>query len=762
LAQYQQQIRRRQLAWRLIMTAVFLVAALTALVGGVVAGVYSSMTQVLPSPGDITGMRPAEGAKVYTSDGVLLGRVAKEHREFLAVEDMPEDLKLASIAVEDRRFYQHHGVDPKGVVAALRDNIIGGRIVRGASTITQQLARNVYLTPKRTVARKLQEMILAVRIERTYSKEEILELYLNEIYFGNGAYGVRVASETYFDKPVSKLSLAQCALLAGIPQRPNDYNPFVNPEGAKERRNEVLRRMLEQGYITQTDAENAESQPLGIGKPKPPLGMAEYKAPYFTTYVLRELVDDLGADVVYRGNLKIYTTLNWQMQEAAERAVREAVKRSKGLHLTEGSLVAMDYRTGAVKALVGGLDYKADQYSCATQARRQAGSAFKLFVYTAAMDSGFTPDSVLVDSPVSYPGATAGKPWRPQNADRRYRGRITLRRALAQSVNVIAVKLMAEVGVKKVVEYAHRMGIHNRLDPYLSLALGTSGVTVLDMATAFGVIANQGRKVQPRVVDHVTDYNDNVIFSYSPETHQVLSEATAATMDSMLRDVIARGTGRRARIKWPAAGKTGTASDYKDAWFIGYSDPLVCAVWVGNRDNTPMRRVFGGTVPAGIWADFMTNGLETVENRVTASPEPMPEGSRWPAEERRDAGRELRVERVKVCLDSGKLARPECPNTQVMTFSGEGRRRAPTTYCDLHGAGARPGSGTEAGVREGGARGARETGAITLSICSESGKLATEYCPHVINKTFRPSEAPSTTCDIHKPASRPDEDGTLW
>ena len=751
MLQSPQQARRRRLAWRLIMIGLFVVAALTAFVGGVVAGVYSSMAEVLPSPGDITGIRPSEGALVYTSDGVLLARVAKEHREFLSIEDIPQDIQLASIAVEDRRFYQHHGVDPKGVVAALRDNIVGGRIVRGASTITQQLARNVYLTPKRTIARKLQEMLLAVQIERTYSKEEILELYLNQIYYGNGAYGVRVAAETYFDKPVSKLNLAQCALLAGTPQRPTDYNPFVNPERAKERRDEVLRRMLDQGYITPSQAEEAQGQGLGIGKPKPPPGIAEYKAPYFTTYVLRELVDDLGADVVYRGNLKIYTTLNWQMQQAAERVVRDGVRRSRGLHLSEGSLVAMDYRTGAVKALVGGLDYKADQYSCVTQARRQAGSAFKLFVYTAAMDSGFTPDSVFTDSPVSYPGASVGKPWRPQNADRRFRGHITLRRALAQSVNVIAVKLMAEVGVKKVIDYAHRMGIRDRLDPYLSLALGTSGVTALDMATAFSVIANQGRKVQPRVVDHVTDYNGNVLYSYSPETHQVLSEATAATMDSMLRDVITRGTGRQARIKWLAAGKTGTASDYKDAWFIGYSDPLVCAVWVGNRNNTPMRRVFGGTVPAAIWANYMTTALETVENRVTAPPEPVAGASERPVERPRDAGRELRIERANVCLDSGKLARPECPNTQVMEFSGERRSQAPTRYCDLHGPAARSGGAPPA-----------EQGAITLSTCAESGKLATEYCPQVINKTFRPSEAPSTTCDIHKPASRPDADGTLW
>ncbi|UCH34936.1 MAG: penicillin-binding protein 1A [Armatimonadota bacterium] len=738
---------RRRLAWRLITVAAFMVVALTALLGGVVAGVYSSMMEVLPAPGDITGIRPAEGAKIYSGDGVLLGRVAKEHREFLSVTEIPTELQLASIAVEDRRFYQHHGVDPKGIVAAIRDNVLGGRIVRGASTITQQLARNVYLSPKRTFGRKLQEMILALQIERTYSKEEILELYLNQMYYGNGAYGVRVAAETYFDKPVQKLDLAQCALLAGIPQRPNDFNPFLDPDAATVRRDEVLRKMRDEGYVTAAEADKAVEQPLGLGEPKRPLGLSEYKAPYFTNYVLHELVQEHGADAIYRGNLKIYTTLDWKMQEAAERAVRDGVRRAKPLHVSEGALIALDYRTGAVKALVGGLDFNKDQYSCATQARRQAGSAFKPFVYTAAMDAGFTPDTIMVDEPVSYRGA-GGKPWRPKNADRKHRGSITLRNALVHSVNVIAVKLADEVGIDKVVACAHRMGIRDPLDPYLSLALGTSGVTALDMASAFGVFANGGRRAEPRAVERITDFNDSALVTYRPETHQVLSEATAAVMDDILQDVIRRGTGHRARIKWHAAGKTGTASDYKDAWFIGYTNELVCAVWVGNRDNSPMRRVFGGTVPAPIWADFMTQAMQIIEKRN-------------PARARRDEERPARQEpttregepetgpvRVRVCLDSNKLARPECPNTGVVEYPPEQRGAVPRVSCDLHG----PGS-----------QGAPEVaGAITLSVCSESGKLATEHCPSVVNRRFAPRDAPTTSCSIHKPPPGSDLDEVLW
>jgi penicillin-binding protein 1A len=732
------------------MLAAFMVTACAALLGGLVAGVYSSMAQVLPSPSDISGIHPSEGVRVFSADGVLLGRVAKENRQFVPIKEIPTDLQLACIAVEDRRFYQHHGVDPKGIVAAVRDNILGRRIVRGASTITQQLARSVYLSPKRTIARKTQEIILALEIERTFSKEEILELYLNQIYYGNGAYGVRVAAETYFDKPVGELSLAQCALLAGIPQRPSDYNPFQNPEAATRRRNEVLSRMQEQGYITADEAESAKEEPLRLGRPKRPLGVSKYKAPYFTDFVLRQLAEEHGADVIYRNDLNIYTTLDWGMQAAAERAVREGVSRARGLHVSEGALVAMDYRTGAVKALVGGLDYSKDQYSCATQARRQAGSAFKIFVYTTAMDNGYTPESVFRDSPVSYPGAR-GKPWRPQNADRRYRGPITLRSALAQSVNVIAVKLMAEVGVQRVVDYAHRMGIRDPLDPYLSLALGTSGVTALDMATGMGVLANQGRKAEPMMVTRVTDRNDNVLFSYAPETHQVLSEATAGVMDDMLRDVITRGTGRRARIAWPAAGKTGTASDYKDAWFIGYTDQLVCAVWVGNRDNTPMHRVFGGTVPAAIWADFMSDAMRIIEQRSGPTQARPEEPQQRPTAARRSGESAGRTLRLRICADSGKLARTQCPNTKLVDYPPERRDLAPRTYCDIHGPAPAPRTPSSA------------ERTITLSICADSGKLATEYCPRVINKEFVPSAAPSAACDIHKPPpDQRDADGTLW
>jgi len=755
VAQSARQARSRRLAWRLVTIATFATMAFVALVGGIVAGVYSSMSAVLPAPTDISGIRPSEGVKIFSSDGVLLGRVTKEHREFVPISEIPSELQLAAVAVEDRRFYQHHGVDPRGVMAALRDNILGGRLLgRGASTITQQLARNVYLSPKRTVARKLQEMILAVQIERTYSKEEILELYLNQIYFGNGAYGARVAAETYFDKPLQKLGLAQCALLAGIPQRPRDYNPFEDPDAAKQRRDEVLTRMRDQGYITSEEAQAAIDEPLRLGHPKPPLGAATYKAPYFTNYVLHVLVQEHGADAIYRGDLKIVTTLDWQMQEAAERAVREGVTKSRRLHMSEGALVAVDFRTGAVKALVGGLDYKKDQYSCATQARRQAGSAFKPFVYTAAMDSGFTPDSVFRDSPVSYPGA-AGRPWRPKNADGRFRGSITLRRALTLSVNVIAVKLMAEVGVEKVIDYAHRMGIHGTLDPYLSLALGSSGVTALDMATAFGVFANAGRRVEPRVVERISDRNDNLLYSYRPEAHQVISESTAATMNSMLGDVITRGTGRRARIRWPAAGKTGTASDYKDAWFIGYTDQLVCAAWVGNRDNTPMRRVFGGTVPAAIWADFMGHAMELIEARGQEAPST--EEATRPAETRTEEPRERRTIRLRICTESRKLARPQCPSTEIIEYPPDRRASAPHASCDIHG-----GAAASAPPTAPPSAAPQREHTITLSVCTDSGKLATEHCPHVTNRTFTASEAPSGSCDMHRAPDRSDTDGTLW
>jgi penicillin-binding protein 1A len=351
---------------------------------------------------------------------------------------------------------------------------------------------------------------------------------------------------------------------------------------------------------------------------------------------------------------------------------------------------------------------------------------------------------------VTYKGA-GGRPWSPKNADRRYRGRITLRNALVHSVNVVAIKLLDEVGVEKVVDYAHRMGIRDDLDPYLSLALGTSGVTAMDMATAFGVFAGGGRRVEPRPVDRITDRNGGVIVAYRPQVRQVISPTTAATIDSMLREVITRGTGRRARIASPAAGKTGTASDYKDAWFIGYTDKLVCAVWVGNRNNSPMRRVFGGTVPAAMWADFMTAATKIEDERAAAvaPADEEPEQRPAPRARERPEQREPQVLRVKVCADSGLIARPECPNTRVVEYSGAERASAPRASCNLHGP-APTGSGAEAGRT------------ITLSVCADSGKLATQYCPHVVNNRFAPSEAPSDTCDLHKPGSPADTDGTLW
>ena len=724
--------RKRLLAWRLIRFGIGATLVLAAALGGVAWGTYVSIASVLPRPDQLDLITPNEGTRVISADGLVLARVAEEYREVVPLEQIPKALQWATVAAEDDTFYQHHGLSPKGIMRAIYQNVRGGRFAQGGSTITQQLARNVYLSRRKTLSRKLQEMTLALQLERRYTKDEILSMYLNQVCYGNGAWGVRVAAETYFDKPLGKLTLAEAALLAGLPKRPAGYSPYDYPERALVRRDYVLNRMHRLGYISADQAERAKEEPLKLAKRRPPRGISDYRAPYFANYVLRQVVDQFGEALVYRGGLQIQTTLNWQMEATAEKVIRQQIARFRGRHVTEGALVALLPGTGAIKAMVGGVNYRRDQFNVVTQAHRQAGSAFKPFVYTTAIDNGWKPESVISDSPVSY-----GDPpyrWTPKNADGRFRGRIPLRTALKLSVNVVAVKLAHEVGLQRVIDYAHRMGINEELHPYHSLALGIFGVTPLEMASSFGTIATGGVRVEPYSIERVTDSRGNVLYEHSVSAKRVLPPETCDTMKSMLADVINSGTGHAAKLKWYACGKTGTTSDYKDAWFIGFTDDLVAAVWVGNRDNTPMSRIFGATIPAPTWKAFMSEAVPVLRAEVQKA-SPTPAAAEQPQQE------QDRTYTRQICADSGMLARPECPNVKTVTYIEGQPPYPPKEKCNLHGTSAPPPGADKPAP-----------GSIRLSVCAESGMLATENCPHVVNRSFAPDAAPAQPCPIH-PAS---------
>ena len=752
--------RRRLMWWRLIKFLNYAVLAMAASVVGVAWGTYASVTALLPRPEQISTLQPNEGSKIYSADGVLLAQVSERHREYVPIEQIPENLKLATVAVEDSRFYEHLGVDFRGIGRAAWENLRSGRVRQGGSTITQQLARSVYLNPRRTVARKLQEIALALQIERKFSKPEILELYLNEIYFGNGAYGVKTAANTCFGRPLSKLTLGECALLAGIPQRPGDYAPLATGstspeqraaslERTRARRDLVVHKMLDQGYINLEQATQATEEPIRLRpviKATETLSLAEQKAPYFTSWILRQLMARYGEDAVYRGGLIIKTTLNWQLQQAAEKVLREGVEAARRRRVSEGALVAIDPTTGGVLAMVGGTDYRHDQFNCATQSARQPGSAFKPFIYTAAIESGeFTPKSVIRDSPVSYPGST-GKRWAPHNADGRYRGRIQLSRALAWSVNVVAVKLADEVGIRRVVETARSMGLKRaKLEPYLSTALGSGGVTPLEMAIGFSVLANKGQRLDPTGIREITDTYGNLWQQQVPSPVQVVKPETADTMTEMLQGVINNGTAAGA-LRWfktymrrtypsaaVASGKTGTTSDYKDAWFIGYTRepvPLTCAVWVGNRDNKPMAHMFGATISAPIWGRFMEKALPVLvaEGRATSG-----EQAGRASSERA----EQQTYTVRLCAETGLRVRPECPRMVRKTYVRGEPPYPPKARCYLHRPPPEP-------ARVG------PEGTVTLTICADSGQIAGENCPRVLTRAFDADLAPTETCTLHQ------------
>ncbi|MEO7995462.1 MAG: PBP1A family penicillin-binding protein, partial [bacterium] len=507
------------------------------------------------------------------------------------------------------------GIDPRGMVRALVTNLQKGDLTgQGASTITQQLVRNLYLSPQKKFLRKLQEIIIALRIEKKYSKEEIMTFYLNEVYLGSGANGVQTAAFTYFGKPVSDLSIAECALLAGLTQRPSHYSPFRNMDAAVGRRNVVLSKMRELGFITEAQYDLAQEEPVTLARAK---GIDEtgYKAldhPWFSKDALEEaisLLGENGARQVYFGGLRIYTTMDPSWQQTAEDTIKEWLPKWEKQKVEQASLVAIDPHSGAVRALVGGKDFTDNEFSRATQAKRQPGSSFKPFVYMAAIEAGYSPESLCFDSPRTFTD-DMGKEYTPHNYDSSFMGVMTMRQALAMSRNVVAVMAADLVGVKAVQEVANKAGIRSPLPPYLSLALGAGEVSLIELTNAYATLAARGVHHAPYLVETILDARGQVLFQRRPEDQRVFEQNDVDLLNSMLQAVVTGGTGNKSRIDRPSAGKTGTTSDFVDAWFMGFTPDLCTGVWVGRDDNTPMARgVTGGHFPAYIWRDFMSAAL---------------------------------------------------------------------------------------------------------------------------------------------------------
>jgi penicillin-binding protein 1A len=600
---------------RRYMTYVILVTG-AAMISGASVGFFLALTHDLPQIQGLETFKPAAITRIYSADKELLAERFTEKREPVPLNVIPDDLKEAILATEDNLFYEHPGVDLKSILRAIVRNIQAGEYVEGASTITQQLAKTLFLTPRKSIMRKLKEAFLALQIERRYTKDEILELYLNQVYFGSGAYGVEAAAQIFFGKPVQDLTLAECALIAGMPKSPSRYSPLINPSLALKRRAVVLQQMARTGLITPEELQAATAAPLHLAEQ----GDASIKAPYFVAFVTDFLESELGAVTLYRTGLTVYTTLNYAMQQAAERAITQgleglAARMKRGALLQEeypqAALVCLEASRGAILAMVGGRSFEESRFNRATMARRQPGSAFKPIVYALAVEKGFRQNDILWDAPVTYQGTRSNEAWRPENFSGTFHGEVTLRTALALSKNIPAVKLLHKLGPTRAVEFAHRMGITSPLNPNLSLVLGTSEVTLLELTAAYGVFPNKGVWTRPFGIIEVLDREGRSLWREKPQRRPAISPETAAVTTDMLRAVVLEGTGRAARrIGRPLAGKTGTTDGYKDALFIGFSPTIVTGVWVGlDHHGTLGDKETGAKAALPIWIHFMEQVL---------------------------------------------------------------------------------------------------------------------------------------------------------
>ncbi len=577
----------------------------------------------LPDVRVLRNYAPTETTHIYDIKGKSLASIHGEaNREVVKLNEISPDLKRAVLAIEDSHFYLHQGINPNSVGRALLANYRQGGIVEGGSTITMQLVKNLFLSRERSFNRKLAEAVLAIRLEQIFTKDQILEMYLNGIYWGHNSYGVETAAQSYFGKSASELDLAESAVMAGLIQAPEQYSPFIKYEETKRRQTTVLDRMEGLGWINAQEAEAAKKEPLLIGKPT---AWQDIELPYITEAVIAELTDQFGKDALLKGGMRVQTTIDYDFQKKAEEVVQGAHRGVSGF-ADQIALAAVDPRTHFVKALVGGSSYEKSQYNRAIQARRQPGSSFKPFVYYAAFASGkYTPYSTVMDTPVRY--RDGGAYYSPKNYGGGYSGAMSIRNALVTSANVPAVKLGKAVGLDKVIEVCRALGIESPLEPVVSLPLGSIGVTPLEMAGAYATFASNGWHSDPTIIFRVTDSSGTVLLDNTPEPKLILDPWATASLTSALTGVINGGTGQKAHIGRPAAGKTGTTSSERDVWFVGYVPQLSVAVWIGNDNYRPMGGgVTGGGQAAPVWRRFMNEALkdEPVMNFPSPSKFPKP------------------------------------------------------------------------------------------------------------------------------------------
>ena len=712
--------RRRLSIWKTLLLTILAVFGLGL---GALGGIGWYLNQDLPPLTGLRDYQPSLVTQVYSADKQVIGQFFVERRILVPLEKIPKHMVNAVVAVEDARFFEHRGLDFVGIARAMLTNVLSGRIRQGASTITQQLARSLFLSPKRDLERKLREALLAIKMERILGKEQILELYLNQIYFGHGAYGLQAAAQTYFGKDVAQVTLPEAAFLAGLPKGPSDYSPYLHPEAAKRRQVTVLKRMVDEGFITSKEAEHAAEQDVLFRRL-----LREEPAPYFVERVRQQLVATYGETMVYKGGLQVYTTLSQAEQQAATTALQEGLRQldkrqgyrgplrreaspegvshrgqsgalgvgplregevvegvvvkvvrdgvtvqARGLMgriaaedllwarrrlrgpdptkdakdtgaktpmdilkvgdvievgvkklggtlaqftleqtpLVEGALISLDPRTGAVIALVGGYDFRRSEYNRAILARRQPGSAFKPIIYATAVNQGLSPGTPIVDSGVVYDEHDPEMAWRPENYDQKFYGQITLRDALAHSRNAATVRLLEKIGVRHVQDFAKEVGIASPLADDLSLALGSSGVTLQELTAAYGIFLNQGIRLEPYTIESVFDANGNMLENHLPEPRAVVSQETSYLITNMMEDVVQRGTAQAARgMGRPLAGKTGTTNDFTDAWFVGGAPNIVTGVWVGFDELKPIgEKETGAHAALPIWMGYMKSAL---------------------------------------------------------------------------------------------------------------------------------------------------------
>ena len=697
-----------QWSWKHTLVTAVVVCAL---LGGLL---FYWITRDLPSLTQLEHFEPRLVTKVFSADSVVIKEFYTQRRDYVPLREIPKQMQWAIIDIEDKRFYKHWGLDLKRVAKAMFVDLTHLARLQGASTLTQQLARDLYFTKKKVFIRKIREIITAIQIERTYSKPEILEMYLNHIYFGHGAYGIKAAAEYFFNKDVRQLTLPECALLAAIVNVPAYYSPINHPDRALRRRNLVLYLMYKNGHISKEEYEKARKTPLNLGEGGRP-GQHDI-APYFTEYVRQKLENRFGTDL-YTGGYKIYTTLDTRVQACAERAVKEQLARLQKLvnrrferkeefqklldkyvpdpmeqekiladpakkdslinahAAVQVAFVALDPTNGHILAMIGGRNFEESKFNRAVQAKRQPGSAFKPFIYTAVIDNGYPPTTEILNQPVVL-FLPDGTRWIPRNFDRDQGGPTTLREALRRSLNLVSARILQEI-VKPsvVVEYAHRMGITTPLRAVDALALGTSEVIPLELTAAYGVFADKGIWNKPIAITKVVDRHGEVVYQAVPERKEVLSAQTAYIMTDMLETVVNRGTGAYARTIYhfmrPAGGKTGTTDNYTDAWFVGFTPQIAAGVWVGLDDPAISlgHNQTGSVAALPIWAKFMKAAHDTLQLPVEDFK--MPPG----------------VVRLLICKESKKLATEYCPEVYEEVFRED---TAPTEKCPIHTGAIRP------------------------------------------------------------------------